>query len=104
GVLKHRETYELLDPAEVGHPVGSVLVLGKLSGRAGFAQRAAAQGFVLRGAELDAAFARFQEVAARTREVSDELLAAVCAGEAPEAAGGDDRGAPPAAPGFALDL
>jgi 2-isopropylmalate synthase len=95
GVLKHRETYEVLDPAEVGHPVGSAIVLGKLSGRAGFAQRAAALGFALRGAALDRAFARFQEVAARTREVSDETLAALCAGgEAPEAA----------SPGFALDL
>ncbi|MGH7291111.1 MAG: 2-isopropylmalate synthase, partial [Myxococcota bacterium] len=39
GVLKRRETYETIDPAEIGHPVGTQIVLGKLSGRAGFASR-----------------------------------------------------------------
>ncbi|HYB11897.1 MAG TPA: 2-isopropylmalate synthase, partial [Myxococcota bacterium] len=31
GVLKQRETYEVIDPAEIGHPVGTEIVLGKLS-------------------------------------------------------------------------
>ena len=44
GVLKERSTYECFDPAEIGHPVGTQIVLGKLSGRAGFAARAAALG------------------------------------------------------------
>ena len=39
GVIKCRETYEVLDPASIGHPTGTQIVLGKLSGRAGFAAR-----------------------------------------------------------------
>ena len=40
GVLKKRETFEWIDPAMVGNPNGTQIVLGKLSGRAGFAARA----------------------------------------------------------------
>ena len=83
GVLKQRETYEVLDPALIGHPVGSEIVLGKLSGRAGFASRLAALGFALDEAALARAFAAFQRVAARSREVNDaqlrELLAKLAA-------------------------
>ena len=74
GVLKHRETYEVLDPAAIGHPHGSEIVLGKLSGRAGFASRIAALGLALEEAALARAFAAFQRLAARTREVSDAQL------------------------------
>jgi len=74
GVLKHRETYEVLDPALIGHPIGSEIVLGKLSGRAGFASRLAELGFALGEGELARAFAAFQRVAARSREVSDAQL------------------------------
>ena len=83
GVLKQRETYEVLDPALIGHPVGSEIVLGKLSGRAGFASRLAALGFALDEAALARAFAAFQRVAAHSREVNDaqlrELLAKLAA-------------------------
>jgi 2-isopropylmalate synthase len=74
GVLKHRETYEVLDPVLIGHPVGSEIVLGKLSGRAGFASRINALGFALAEAELERAFRAFQRVAAERREVSDAQL------------------------------
>ncbi len=79
GVLKHRSTYEVLDPAEVGCSEGSEIVLGKLSGRAGFAARVRALGVQLSPEALEGAFARFQAVADRRREVDDaelrELLA-----------------------------
>jgi len=78
GVLKKRETFEWLDPALVGSAEGTQIVLGKLSGRAGFASRAAALGFELRGALLDAAFARFQTLADARREVFDDDVRAVC--------------------------
>jgi 2-isopropylmalate synthase len=99
GILKHRATYEGLDPAWFGHPTGSEIVLGKLSGRAGFASRVAALGFELSAACLARAFARFQALAERTREVGDEELRGLClevldAGPRPAARG----------PGFALDL
>jgi 2-isopropylmalate synthase len=79
GVLKQRETYEVIDPAWIGHPVGSEIVLGKLSGRAGFAARVAALGLALSEPELERAFRGFQRVAVRSREVSDAELRAMCA-------------------------
>ena len=87
GVIKRRETYEVLDPAEIGCPGGTQIVLGKLSGRAGFACRARALGFVLEGAALDRAFVRFQSIADSRAEVSAEELRAVCSPGGEESAG-----------------
>jgi 2-isopropylmalate synthase len=85
GVLKHRATFECFDPAEVGHPEGTQIVLGKLSGRAGFAARVAELGYRLDGRALARAFARFQALAATGIPVGDEEVRAVCE-EAPPAA------------------
>jgi 2-isopropylmalate synthase len=82
GVLKLPATYEVIDPATIGHPRGSEIVLGKLSGRAGFAARVRALGVALEGPALAAAFARFQTVADERREVDDEALRALL-GEEP---------------------
>jgi 2-isopropylmalate synthase len=92
GVLKWRETYEALDPAEIGHPVGTEIVLGKLSGRAGFAARAQALGIDLPPAALERAFARFQTLADGRGEVGDAEVAALC--RDPEAAGARASAAP----------
>ena len=78
GVLKWRENYEVLDPASIGHPRGSEIVLGKLSGRAGFVARIRALGFDLSDASLDAAWRRFQALADRVAIVEDEALAGIC--------------------------
>ncbi|HBZ68673.1 MAG TPA: 2-isopropylmalate synthase [Deltaproteobacteria bacterium] len=86
GVLKQRETYEVIDPAEIGHPVGTEIVLGKLSGRAGFAARARSLGFVLSGVVLERAFVRFQELADRKREVADDDVQQICDAVAADAA------------------
>jgi 2-isopropylmalate synthase len=80
GLLKCRETYELIDPAEIGRPGASRIVLGKLSGRAGFAARARSLGLELEGAALDRAFSRFQALASGRGEVSDTELRELCAG------------------------
>ena len=95
GVLKHRETYEVLDPASIGHPVGTEIVLGKLSGRNGFADRVRALGFELEEAEMERAFRAFQRVAAELPAVDDTTLRRIVAGTAPGRV---------AAPGFSLDL
>jgi len=55
GVIKWRENYEVLDPAAIGHLRGSEIVLGKLSGRAGFVERARRLGFCLTDAALERA-------------------------------------------------
>lgn len=86
GVLKQRETYEVIDPAEIGHPVGTEIVLGKLSGRAGFAARARQLGFVLSAEALERAFLRFQELADRKREVADDDVQQICGAVAADAA------------------
>ena len=82
GVLKLRENYEVLDPAEIGHERGSEIVLGKLSGRGGFAARARALGFALSGDALERAFERFQCVAIHRREVDDLEVRRICTGVA----------------------
>jgi 2-isopropylmalate synthase len=78
GVLKQRDTYEVIDPAWVGHPEGTRIVLGKLSGRAGVAARAKVLGCELRGAELARVYEVFQRVADERTEVHDEELLAIC--------------------------
>lgn len=78
GVLKHRLNFECIDPAQIGHPKGTEIVLGKLSGRMGFAARARALGFDLGGDQLAQAFRVFQELADQKREVSDEDVRGIC--------------------------
>jgi 2-isopropylmalate synthase len=78
GVLKHRLNFECIDPADIGHPTGTEIVLGKLSGRTGFAARARALGFDLGGERLTEAFRAFQQLADQKREVSDDDVKAIC--------------------------
>ncbi|MBW1686304.1 MAG: 2-isopropylmalate synthase [Deltaproteobacteria bacterium] len=78
GVLKWRENYEVVDPAAIGHPRGSEIVLGKLSGRAGFVSRIAALGIDLAPDGLDRAFSRFQKIANGKPVVNDDDLRAIC--------------------------
>jgi 2-isopropylmalate synthase len=77
-VIKCRETYEVLDPASIGHPTGTQIVLGKLSGRAGFAARVRALGIDLPGDTFSQAFERFQKLADERREVCDQDLREIC--------------------------
>jgi 2-isopropylmalate synthase len=79
GVLKWRENYEVLDPSAIGHARGTEIVLGKLSGRAGFVARAKQLGFCLSDAALDAAFDRFQRLADDRPVVEDDDLRSICA-------------------------
>ncbi|MGH0028353.1 MAG: 2-isopropylmalate synthase [Myxococcota bacterium] len=78
GVLKWRENYEVLDPAAIGHARGTEIVLGKLSGRAGFVARANALGYQLTDEALDRAFDRFQRLADTKPVVEDADLAEIC--------------------------
>jgi 2-isopropylmalate synthase len=78
GVLKERSTFECFDPAEIGHPEGTQIVLGKLSGRAGFAARVAQLGYRLDDRSLARAFERFQALAASGLRVGDGEVRAIC--------------------------
>lgn len=86
GVLKHRATFECFDPAEIGHPDGTQIVVGKLTGRAGFAARAAALGYRLEGRALARAFERFQALAAEGGGAGDAALRAACEAQASDRA------------------
>lgn len=77
GVLKHRETYEIMRAEDVGWTANK-LSLGKLSGRNAFRSRLQELDIVLENeAALDAAFVRFKELADRKREIFDEDLQAL---------------------------
>jgi 2-isopropylmalate synthase len=76
GVLKFRETYEIMDPAHVGINRNE-LVLGKHSGRAAFKDRIVQLGYRLSDEQIEAAFARFKALADRKKEVFDEDIEAL---------------------------
>ena len=82
GVLKHRETYEIMRAEDVGWHANK-LVLGKLSGRNAFRTRLAELGVALASEEaLNVAFAKFKELADKKGEVFDEDLQALVSDEA----------------------
>ncbi|MCL2020803.1 MAG: 2-isopropylmalate synthase [Betaproteobacteria bacterium] len=85
GVLKHRETYEIMRAEDVGWKENK-LVLGKHSGRNAFKKRLSELGVVLESEEaLNAAFTRFKELADKKHEIFDEDLQALARPEvAPE--------------------
>ena len=77
GVLKHRETYEIMSAQSVGWHTNR-LSLGKLSGRNAFRSRLGELGIELNSeAELNLAFARFKELADKKQDIFDEDLQAL---------------------------
>ncbi|HQA26475.1 MAG TPA: 2-isopropylmalate synthase, partial [Candidatus Competibacteraceae bacterium] len=77
GVLKHRETYEIMRAEDVGWSANR-MVLGKHSGRNAFRTRLEELGVSFASeAELNAAFARFKELADKKHEIYDEDLQAL---------------------------
>ncbi|MCP5159055.1 MAG: 2-isopropylmalate synthase [Gammaproteobacteria bacterium] len=77
GVLKHRETYEIMRAEDVGWSANR-MVLGKHSGRNAFRTRLEELGVSFASEEeLNDAFARFKELADKKHEVYDEDLQAL---------------------------
>lgn len=77
GVLKQRDTYEIMRAEDVGWAANRI-VLGKLSGRTAFRQRLRELGIELDSeAEVNAAFQRFKDLADRKAEIFDEDLHAL---------------------------
>ncbi len=79
GVLKRRDTYEIMKPEDVGFP-DSRVVLTARTGRHGLRHRLGQMGHHLDGERLEQAYRRFLEVADCKREVSDEDLISVLRG------------------------
>lgn len=77
GVLKHRETYEIMKAEDVGWNANK-MVMGKHSGRAAFRSRLDELGVSFEtDAALNEAFARFKELADKKHEIFDEDLQAL---------------------------
>jgi len=71
GVIKNRETYEIIDPADVGVTESSIVLTAR-SGRAALAYRAKKVGYELTKVQLDKVYEEFLNYADRKKEVMDE--------------------------------
>ena len=81
GVLKARDTYEIMRAEDVGWSANKI-VLGKLSGRNAFKQRLQDLGVELESeSELNAAFVKFKDLADRKSEIFDEDIIALVGDE-----------------------
>jgi 2-isopropylmalate synthase len=76
GMLSHRETYEIMEPADVGI-AGTELVLGKHSGRHAFNDHLDKMGFALKPEELEKAYDSFIELADKKKTIYDDDLVAI---------------------------
>jgi 2-isopropylmalate synthase len=82
GVLKARQTYEIMRAEDVGWSTNKI-VLGKLSGRNAFRQRMKELGVELEGEDAyNKAFQRFKDLADKKADIFDEDLLALVAQEA----------------------
>ena len=70
GVIKNRETYEIIDPKSVG-VTESAIVLTARSGRAALAYRAKKVGYELTKLQLDVIYTNFLDFADKKKEVND---------------------------------
>lgn len=80
GVLKERETFEIMDATEIGFD-SNQLVLGKHSGRHALKDALEQLGFVVDGEALNQAFKRFKDVADKKKQVTALDLEAIVSDE-----------------------
>ena len=80
GVLKHKETYEIISAESIGLEKNS-LVLGKHSGRHAFKDKLATLGFDLDSEALNKAFEKFKDLADKKKEIFDDDIRALVAEE-----------------------
>lgn len=71
GVIKNRETYEIMDPADVGVTESSIVLTAR-SGRAALAYRAKNVGYELTKVQLDEVYTEFLRFADRKKEILDQ--------------------------------
>jgi len=80
GILKYRQTYEIMDARTVGL-AQSTMVLGKHSGRHAFSDRLEQMGYHLESDQLNRAFARFKELADKKKTVTERDIEAIISDE-----------------------
>ncbi|NKI25903.1 2-isopropylmalate synthase [Arenibacter sp. 6A1] len=71
GVIKNRETYEIMDPADVGVNESSIVLTAR-SGRAALAYRAKNVGYELTKIQLDTVYEEFLKFADLKKEIQDD--------------------------------
>ncbi len=76
GVLKKRDTFEIMTPASIGLSKNK-MVLGKHSGRHAFRKRLESLGYNLKQDAIDKAFTTFKDLADKKKEIFDEDLEAI---------------------------
>lgn len=76
GVLKNKNTYEIIDPAQVGFKTNR-LPLGPRSGKHALKSRLAELGYDLQIEELEATYIKFKELADKKKQVSDKDLISI---------------------------
>ena len=76
GMLKNAQTYEIMNPADVG-VTGTSLILGKLSGRHAFRDKLKTLGYELGDNSLEDAFRRFKDLADKKKHIFDEDIVAL---------------------------
>ncbi|MGH8959303.1 MAG: 2-isopropylmalate synthase [Acidimicrobiia bacterium] len=76
GVLRDKETYEIMDAAAVGQQAAQI-VLGKHSGRAGFTDALEKMGIVLEDEAYARAFERFKQLADRKVQIGEDEVRAI---------------------------
>jgi 2-isopropylmalate synthase len=80
GVLKHKETYEIMKSEDIGLNHNS-LILGKHSGRHAFKKRVEELGYSISDKELDEAFIKFKDLADKKKEMFDDDIRAIVTSE-----------------------
>ena len=76
GVLKDRETYEIISPETIGVPENTISLSAR-SGRHALSHRLAELGYTVEGTELDEVYQRFLQLADQKKEVFDQDLYAL---------------------------
>jgi 2-isopropylmalate synthase len=76
GVLRDKDTYEIMDAASVGQQAAQI-VLGKHSGRAGFTDALDKMGIVLEDDAFARAFDRFKQLADRKVQIGEDEIRAI---------------------------
>ena len=80
GVIKERTTYEIMNPTSIGVP-GTVIHLGKTSGRAGFRAHLKEMGYDLSEDGFTKAWNSFREVINKKKSITDRDIEAIVAEE-----------------------
>ena len=71
GVLKNRESYEIMDPKDVGIDENSIVLTAR-SGRAALKHRLSLLGVEVEGAKLDGIYEEFLKLADRKKDITDD--------------------------------